>query len=111
MSKQQQSLFASITSNLPEDLDQLDKWLGHREDTMYDLKENNRAGILWQDPDNKSSTPYSLVYIHGFTAGPEEGAPVHENVAEKLGMNLYKHLGYLISYLMYLFQIHYYQVM
>lgn len=90
MDQNQESSFSIKFSSLPDNLDRLEQWLENREDSLNDLKENNRAGIVWRDSRNKKPTQYSLVYLHGFTAGPEEGHPVHMNVAQKLGMNLYK---------------------
>lgn len=90
MSRNQDSLLNSILSSLPSDLIKLEQWLDKREEQIDDLKENNRAGIVWRDANNKTPTQYSLVYLHGFTASPEEGHPVHKNVAQKLGMNLFK---------------------
>lgn len=90
MGKNQETLFNSKLSSLPRNPNELEEWLKNREDSLDDLKKNNRAGIVWRDSYNKKSTKYSLVYLHGFTAGPEEGYPVHKNVAQKLGMNLFK---------------------
>lgn len=34
-------------------------------------------------------TDYSIVYLHGFSASQEEGAPIHTNIAKEFGCNLY----------------------
>jgi len=34
-------------------------------------------------------TEYSIVYLHGFSASQEEGAPIHTNIAKEFGCNLY----------------------
>ena len=54
----------------------------------YDTKPNNAATIVWADSSGKK-TPYSIVYLHGFSASHEEGAPLHREMARRYGMNLY----------------------
>lgn len=34
-------------------------------------------------------TPYSILYLHGFSATPEEGAPTHQALSDTYGFNLY----------------------
>ena len=52
------------------------------------LKENSGHQFYWHGQKYEKS-PYALIYLHGFSASPEEGAPVHKNVAKRFGMNLY----------------------
>lgn len=52
------------------------------------LKPDNEARIVWAS-DSLAPTPYSLVYLHGFSASPMEGAPIHQEFARRYGMNLY----------------------
>ncbi len=54
----------------------------------FDTKPNNAATIVWADSSGKK-TPYSIVYLHGFSASHEEGAPLHREMAKRYGMNLY----------------------
>lgn len=54
----------------------------------HKLKPDNEARIVWFDS-TKSKTPYSVVYLHGFSASQEEGDPVHLDFAKKFGCNLY----------------------
>ncbi len=74
---------------VPSDLTELENLIRQKEDTVRGLKHNNEARIIWADPENKSKTPYSIVYIHGFGASQMEGDPVHRKIAEKFGANLY----------------------
>jgi pimeloyl-ACP methyl ester carboxylesterase len=53
------------------------------------LKPNKQARIVWADSAHKHKTPYSILYLHGFSASQEEGAPVHTNIAQRFGCNLY----------------------
>jgi pimeloyl-ACP methyl ester carboxylesterase len=52
------------------------------------VKPDNQARIVWYDSLRKK-TPYSVVYLHGFSASQEEGDPVHEQFARTFGCNLY----------------------
>lgn len=74
----------SVTS----DLVQLEKEVIDSEKAITDLKPDNEARIIWADS-LKRKTPYSIVYIHGFGASWAEGDPVHKNLAERYGANLY----------------------
>ncbi|QKZ11451.1 alpha/beta hydrolase [Spirosoma sp. KUDC1026] len=53
------------------------------------LRPDNEARIIWADSTKKVKTPYSLVYIPGFTASWVEGDPVHRQLAKAFGCNLY----------------------
>jgi len=55
---------------------------GHR------LKPDNGARIIWYDS-LRAKTDYAVVYLHGFSASPKEGDPVHKRFAETFGCNLY----------------------
>jgi esterase/lipase len=74
---------------VPTRLNELSKYVASREDSVIGLKEDNEAYIVWADSTNKSKTPYSIVYIHGFSASPMEGDPVHRFLAEHFGANLF----------------------
>jgi esterase/lipase len=69
-------------------LSELSDFVKRKEDNTPYLKPGNNAQIVWADS-NHTITPYALVYIHGFSASPEEGAPIHKEIADRYGMNLY----------------------
>ncbi len=52
------------------------------------IKPNNHSKIYWAN-NVPQKTEYVVLYLHGFSASPEEGAPVHLQFAEKYGANLY----------------------
>jgi pimeloyl-ACP methyl ester carboxylesterase len=58
-------------------------------ESRHPVKPENEARIIWYNDSLKSPTPYAVVYLHGFTASQEEGAPVHTNFARRYGCNLY----------------------
>jgi len=69
-------------------IDSLDGWLAHRESGYRTLKPGNEAHIEWWN-DSVQVTEYAVVYLHGFSASHEEGAPVHRLFAQRYGCNLY----------------------
>ncbi|TNF44592.1 MAG: alpha/beta hydrolase, partial [Cytophagales bacterium] len=74
---------------VPTRLSELEKYVHDREDSVIGLKEGNEAYIQWADSLNKRKTPYSIIYIHGFGAGPMEGDPVHRFLGEHFGANVF----------------------
>ncbi|GAB2765773.1 alpha/beta hydrolase [Rhabdobacter roseus] len=83
---------ASLDPTLPAvttNLSQLEAEIAQSEAAVPDLKTNNEARIIWADSSRKEKTPYSIVYIHGFGASWAEGDPVHRNLAQRYGANLY----------------------
>lgn len=52
------------------------------------LKFNNQSRLYWADTSHRK-TEYVILYLHGFSASPMEGDPVHRMIAQKYGMNLY----------------------
>ena len=82
--------FPPVQSDIPDfhmELDQLDPYLAKMEAQVTRLKPANASRIIWADSLRK--TDYAIVYLHGFSASPVEGAPFHEEFAHRYGMNLY----------------------
>ena len=46
--------------------------------------------IVWFDEQNRERTEWSVVYVHGFSATRQETAPLAQQVAERLGANLFE---------------------
>ncbi|MEM9917999.1 MAG: alpha/beta hydrolase [Bacteroidota bacterium] len=67
-------------------LGQLDAFIAEKE-AAFDLKDDNHARIIWADSIRR--TEYSVVYLHGFSASPMEGDPIHREFAARYGCNLY----------------------
>ncbi|WP_209328908.1 alpha/beta hydrolase [Lunatimonas salinarum] len=74
---------------VPSDLALLESYVKQGEDSVVGLKPNNEARIVWANPQEKSKTPYSILYVHGFGASQMEGDPVHRTIAEHFGANLF----------------------
>ncbi len=73
--------------SVPTDADGLEKYVAANE-AQHKLKPDNEARIVWADS-TRSKTPFSVVYIHGFSASQGEGDPVHKQFAKTFGCNLY----------------------
>lgn len=58
------------------------------QNSQVKLKLGNGSLLYWGDSIGKQ-TEYVLLYLHGFSASPMEGSPVHSTIAEKYGMNMY----------------------
>ena len=73
---------------IPEMPEAIDAYIAQNE-SLHKVKPGNEARIIWWNDSTKEKTPYSIVYLHGFTASHEEGAPVHRDIAKLFGCNLY----------------------
>ena len=72
-------------ANIPADLD---AYIAQREAQFSDIRPGDAKRILWAGVKG-AKTPLSVVYVHGFSAGPAELRPVPEEVAKALGANLF----------------------
>lgn len=70
------------------DLAQLEQEIDRQEAAIPNIKPDNEARIIWADS-IPVKTPYSIVYLHGWSASQEEGDPVHLETAKRYGCNLY----------------------
>lgn len=78
-----------LIPDLPCSPTELELWIEDQENNAPAIKESARAGIVWADPGKKNKTEFSLVYLHGFKASHREGHPIHRQVAQSIGCNLY----------------------
>ncbi|SHN39038.1 carboxylesterase [Chitinophaga sp. CF418] len=72
---------------VPQQSQALEHYISVKE-RQHKLKPNNEARIVWYDS-LRHKTPYSVVYLHGFSASQEEGDPVHRDFARRYGCNMY----------------------
>ncbi|MEO0831520.1 MAG: alpha/beta hydrolase, partial [Pseudomonadota bacterium] len=66
----------------------IDGWLATQEASVPALRPAAAKRVVWAGEPG-SRTPFSLVYLHGFSASAEEIRPVPDRVAQELGANLY----------------------
>lgn len=69
-------------------LSEIATYVAQKDLGIKNLKPNNSSYIVWADSIPKK-TAYSVVYLHGFSASPMEGDPVHKEFAARYGCNLY----------------------
>lgn len=73
---------------VPASLNELEAWLAGNEAVFKDLKPGTAKGIVWAG-NEKKRRPWSVVYIHGFSASRMETAPLADEVAKALGAHLF----------------------
>ena len=61
----------------------------NREHAVNGLKGETKKIIIWADSTSKTKTPFSIVYIHGFSSTRQETAPLCDIIAKDLGANLF----------------------
>src|ERR1044071_8791308 len=79
--------FSHTLPEVPQTAAELEQYIAANE-ARHKLRPDNEARIIWFDS-SRRKTPYSVVYLHGFSASQEEGDPVHVNFAKTFGCNLY----------------------
>ncbi len=72
----------------PDTTEDLEGWIAKSEATFLDIKPGNAKGIVWAGP-QQQRTPWSVVYLHGFSASRLETAPLADRVAQALGANAF----------------------
>ena len=73
---------------VPADVTALENYVKANE-AQHKIKPNNEARIIWANDSLKQKTAYAIVYLHGYSASQQEGAPIHTNIAKGFGCNLY----------------------
>lgn len=63
-------------------------WLA-AEEAKVEIHDNLQKEIVWAFPQSKAKTPFSVVYIHGFSAAKAEVRPLPDMIASSLGANLF----------------------
>jgi esterase/lipase len=64
-------------------------YLSRTEADVPNLRTNAQKEVVWAYPTSKAKTPIALVYIHGFSASRDETRPLPDEVAHRLGANLF----------------------
>ena len=67
----------------------LDAYLESSEATIPGIQPNQHKEIVWTDPVTRAKTPIAIVYIHGFSASPQEMRPLPDMIAADLKANLF----------------------
>ena len=72
---------------IPDSARALDAYIAAKESATI-LRPGNEARIVWADSTQPKKTKIVFMYVHGFSASPMEGDPLHREVAKKFGANL-----------------------
>lgn len=80
-------VYSKAMPALPDDAKALEKYVSDQE-SKHKVKPTNEAEIIWFDS-SRQKTPYSVVYLHGFSASQVEGDPTHRRFAREFGCNLF----------------------
>lgn len=67
----------------------VEAYLAGRERDVPNLRDGVGKEIVWAFPTSKARTPLVIVYVHGFSASSGEIRPVPDEIAARLGANLY----------------------
>ncbi|MCX6225838.1 MAG: alpha/beta hydrolase [Bacteroidia bacterium] len=65
------------------------QYVNAKETAVPNIKPGNASQVLYVNDSTKAQTDYCLLYLHGFSASPEEGNPTHVNIGKAFGMNTY----------------------
>ena len=66
---------------------ELEEIVAQKDEGVLGLRPDNGGKIYWAD--SIRQTKYCLVYLHGFSASGMEANPMHRELAQRYGMNLY----------------------
>jgi esterase/lipase len=75
-------------NDLPNDPQAITSFLKTKEAQNGNLKPENEGQIIYVDSANPQKTETVVLYIHGFSASPMEGNPLHKSIAKALHANL-----------------------
>lgn len=86
------SLFSSCNNNGRsiqfDSISECENYIKSTESTIVNIIPGTEKKILFAH-NNKKQTDIAIVYIHGFSASRKEISPVTENLAKKLGANIF----------------------
>ncbi len=79
-----------VASALPDSIAALPAWFATQERAAGVTDPDVAKRVVFADSMRPAKTPWSVVYLHGFSATRQETSPLSEEVARALGANLYE---------------------
>ena len=79
-----------VASALPDSIAAFPEWFATQERAAGVTDPDVAKRVVFADSAHPARTPWSIVYIHGFSATRQETSPLSEEVARALGANLYE---------------------
>lgn len=67
----------------------VDAAIAASEARFNDIRDGLHKQIIWRDPEAKTRTALSIVYVHGFSASSSETRPLPDLVAQALDANIF----------------------
>lgn len=65
------------------------EFVKNAEEKFPNIRPGNASQVFYANEETKGQTDYSLLYLHGFSASPQEGYPSHISLGKAFGMNTY----------------------
>ncbi|MDD4646465.1 MAG: alpha/beta fold hydrolase [Bacteroidales bacterium] len=81
-----------LTKDLPSVMltsPEVGKYVNDREMAIQNIRPANASQVHYANDSTREQTEYCLLYLHGFSASPQEGYPSHINIGKAFGMNTY----------------------
>lgn len=85
--KPQKPVYSEELPQIAATTEELEMFVRQNEEKHL-LKPENEAEIVWADTAGQV-TEFAIVYLHGFSASKMEGDPLHRQLAEYFGANLF----------------------
>lgn len=79
-----------VATALPDSIAAFPAWFAAQERTAGVTDPDVTKRVVFADSARPAKTPWSVVYLHGFSATRQETSPLSEDVARALGANLYE---------------------
>ena len=79
-----------VATALPDSIAEFPAWFATQERAAGVTDPDVAKRVVFADSTHPAKTPWSVVYIHGFSATRQETSPLSEEVARALGANLYE---------------------
>ena len=79
-----------VASALPDSIAAFPAWFATQERAAGVTDPDVAKRVVFADSVRPAKTPWSVVYLHGFSATRQETSPLSEEVARALGANLYE---------------------
>jgi len=68
---------------------QAGEYVVRHEAAFANIRPGNASQLYYANDSTRAQTDFCLLYLHGFSASPEEGNPTHVNLGKEFGMNTY----------------------
>ena len=79
-----------VATALPDSITDFPKWFATQERAAGVTDPDVAKRVVFADSARPAKTPWSVVYVHGFSATRQETSPLSQEVARALGANLYE---------------------